>query len=111
MTTVAAPSAAHASELVVAIDGEMTIYRAVELKLLLIGALAHAGPIRVDLSKVTELDSAGVQLVMLARQLAECRHTELAFVAPSDTVREVFRLLGLEHLVAPSPVAAAQETA
>ena len=82
------------------IDGEMTIYRAKELKEALLAVLARPeGPRRIDLSKVTELDSAGVQLLVLVRHLADRAGRELDLVGHSAAVREVLALFNLEaHL-------------
>ena len=86
---------------ILVIEGEMTIYRATELKQTLLGALAQPGSIHVDLSAVTELDAAGVQLLMLARQLADGRQKELRLVAISPVVVEVLELLSLKAYLAP----------
>ena len=78
-----------------AIAGEMTIYRATELKQTLLAALERQSAVELDLSEVSELDTAGVQLLLLAKQLAQANGTELRFVGPSATVLEVFELLDL----------------
>jgi anti-anti-sigma regulatory factor len=49
------------------IEGELTIFRAMELKPVL---LAVPPVDEVDLSGVTDLDTAGVQLLMLAKKTA-----------------------------------------
>ena len=77
------------------IDGEMTIYRAAELKPVLLEALKPSADMDIDLSGVTEFDSAGVQLLMLAQREARAMQGELRLVAPSAAVREVFDLLDL----------------
>jgi anti-anti-sigma factor len=78
---------------VLRIEGEMTIYRAAELKQAL---LAEPAPLQIDLSGVSEIDTAGVQLLMLAHQSAQARQHELRLVAPSPAVIEVFGLLGVD---------------
>ena len=81
------------------IDGEMTIYRAAELKDVLYGAVqaavAEARALALDLSRVTEFDSAGIQLLLVARREAERQGQALRLVACSPAVREVFALTGL----------------
>lgn len=77
------------------LDGELTIYRAAELKAQLLEALEGAGALEVDLSGVTEIDSAGVQLLLLARRHAQSLGRELTLRAPSAAVLEVFELLDL----------------
>ena len=81
------------------VEGEMTIYRAVELKDAMLGALRRSGPVEVDLSRVTEIDSAGVQVLLLGKQLAGARHQELLVTAISPVVDEVLAFLNLRgHL-------------
>ncbi len=77
------------------IDGAMNIYRAAELKETLLAALPSSGPLEVDLSGVTELDSAGLQLLMLTKIAAQAQACELRLVAPSPAVLDVFDLLNL----------------
>jgi anti-anti-sigma factor len=90
------------------VEGEMTVYRAVELKDAMLGALRRPGPVEVDLSGVTELDSAGVQVLLLGKQLAGARHQELRVTAISPAVDEVLGLLNLRrHLGLVSPAEAA----
>jgi len=85
-----------------AVDGEMTIYRAAELKPALIDAVrAHAAP-ALDLSAVTEFDSAGLQLLLAARREAARLGKPFAIAGTSPAVREVFALLGLDFEGAPA---------
>ena len=81
---------------VMRVEGEMTIYRAAELKPALLDAVrAHAAP-ALDLSAVTEFDSAGLQLLLVARQEAARLGKRLAVSAASSAVRDVFALLGMD---------------
>ena len=50
------------------IEGEMTIYTAAQLYAELVPFLALASPLDIDLSQVTEIDGAGLQLLMLAKR-------------------------------------------
>ena len=80
------------------IDGEMTIYRAAELKQTLLDALdslAGQGALDIDLAGVTEIDTVGVQLLMLAKKTAGERQCELRLLAHSEAVTQVFELLNL----------------
>jgi anti-anti-sigma factor len=77
------------------IEGELTIYRAAELKQTLIDQLVAHPKLEIDLSGVTELDSAGVQLLMLAKQTARGAEREVTLVGHSPAVVEVFELLDL----------------
>ncbi|RRS04304.1 anti-sigma factor antagonist [Aquabacterium soli] len=78
-----------------AIEGEMTIYRAAELKDVLLTALRAPRPLEIDLAEVTDIDSAGVQLLMMAKQAARAQGTELRLVRHSPAVLDVFELLDL----------------
>lgn len=79
-----------------AVEGEMTIYRAAELKPALLDLVrAHAAPV-LDLSAVTEFDSAGLQLLLVARKEAARLGRRLAISAASHAVRDVFALLGID---------------
>lgn len=78
-----------------AVEGEMTIYRAAELKPVLLDAVRADGAAALDLAAVTEFDSAGVQLVLMARREAAALGKALTIVAASPAVRDVFAMLGL----------------
>lgn len=72
------------------IEGEFTIYRAMELK----SALFAEPPVtEIDLSAVTELDSSGLQLLMLAKKNALSQGRTLTLVKHSEAVIDVFELL------------------
>lgn len=73
----------------------MTIHRAGELRRLLEDALTPSGGIDVDLSRVSEIDSAGVQLIVAARKQAFADGKEMRIVAHSAAVAEVLELLDL----------------
>lgn len=75
------------------VDGEMTIYRANEVAQTLFAAVrAHAGDVSLDMSEVTEFDTAGLQLVLMARRVAEANGRRLDVVQPSECVSDVLRL-------------------
>ena len=80
---------------VIALDGELTIYRAAQLKPLLLAALPGTGPIELDLAEVTEVDTAGVQLLLLLRREALAAGRTLHLLNPSLAVAEAFELLDL----------------
>ncbi|HEY5958970.1 MAG TPA: STAS domain-containing protein [Polyangiaceae bacterium] len=78
------------------VEGEMTIYRATALKAELLAALQPNVDLAVDLSAVTELDTAGLQLLLLAHRTAKMRNGHVRFVALSSAVIEVIELLRLQ---------------
>lgn len=77
---------------VLLLQGELTIYRAAELKPLL---LADVLPQVVDVSGVTEIDSAGVQLLMQSKKMALQAQRPWRLVSCSEAVLEVVALLNL----------------
>jgi len=52
----------------VSLAGELTIYSVTEIKAGLAEAMASAGEIEVDLSGITEMDTAGLQLMLIAKR-------------------------------------------
>jgi anti-anti-sigma factor len=78
------------------IKDDMTIYNAQALKEIL---LAHCHPdiqvLQLDLSAVTEIDSAGVQLLLLLKAESQKRGFTLRLLSHSEAVIEVFELLKL----------------
>ncbi len=102
----------------VRVSGEMTIFSAAALKQPLLEALgkskARAGRkakspqggfalLGMDLSQVSEFDTAGLQLVLLARQAAANAGRTLVVTAASHIVRESFTLCGALGLLADAP--------
>ncbi|WBS01718.1 STAS domain-containing protein [Pseudoduganella sp. SL102] len=78
-----------------AVEGELTIYRAAELKDVLLDAVRERPAPAFDLSAVTEFDSAGLQLLLVARQEAAAQGKTLHVRGASAAVRDVFALLGV----------------
>jgi anti-sigma B factor antagonist len=74
------------------IEGELTIFRATELKPQI---LSSPAPQEIDLAGVTEIDTAGVQLLILAKREALAHQRELRLVGHSPQVMEVFELLNV----------------
>jgi anti-anti-sigma factor len=77
------------------LEGEVTIYTAHQTKQLLLDGLAQGQRVEADLSGVSEFDSAGLQLLLLAR--AETVRVQKPFhiVGSSPAVDEVMRLCHL----------------
>lgn len=89
------------------VDGEMTIYRAAEVAQTLFASVrAHAGDVHLDLSDVTEFDTAGLQLVLMARRLVEANGHCLEVVQPSECVAEVLKLCNVALTTDPTQAAA-----
>lgn len=80
---------------VLRIEGDMSIYRAAELKDILRAALDGATALEIDLSAVTECDTAGVQLLMLTKKMAQADRRELRLCAHSPAVLDALERLNL----------------
>lgn len=93
------------------LEGDLTIARAAELKPRLLDALG--GPVDVDLSGVTAIDGAGLQLLVMLSREAVRRSVPISWHAPSRAVRTALdrvRLHDPDGLL-PPPVAPAEATA
>jgi anti-sigma B factor antagonist len=82
------------------VTGEMTVYTASQIKQPLVDAIAD-GPtdVRLDLSGVSEFDTAGVQLLLLVHREALASGRSLMLGAESHIVREVLTLCGARGLL------------
>ena len=70
-----------------ALAEDLTIYHALEQKAQLLDALAGAAEVELDLSQVGEIDSAGLQLLILLKKEAQRAGKRVAIVAHSQPVR------------------------
>ncbi len=77
------------------IDGEMTIYSAAELKGALLDGLNRCEQLEINLSQVSEMDSAGLQLLYLVKREAAHLNRKLALVAHSPATLEVLDLYNM----------------
>lgn len=77
-----------------AVEGEMTIYTAAELKSELAPHLSK-GQIEIDLSQVSEMDSAGLQLLILAKREAMKDDRVLHLSGHSQAVLEVLDICNM----------------
>lgn len=73
-------------------ESEMTIYTAGEFKASLEQALAGCERLEIDLAEVSEMDTAGLQLLLAARRKAENSGKALCLKGHSEAVRQVFEL-------------------
>lgn len=80
---------------VLQIDGDMTIYTAAELKDELIRHISTPGEMEMDLSNVGEMDSAGLQLLILAKREAARMNNMLSFNRHSRAVLDVINLCNM----------------
>ena len=78
-----------------AISQDLTIYHALEQKTQLLDALNESQALELDLSQVVEIDTAGLQLLLLAKREANKAGKRMTLTAHSPVVRE---LIEFTHL-------------
>lgn len=78
------------------VDGEMTINTALELKNALLGPLTDCNGLEMNLAEVSEIDSAGVQLMILLKTEAQAAGKVLRITGHSPAVLEILDLYDLE---------------
>lgn len=74
------------------IDGEMTIYTVAALKNEIEYALGGRSALEIDLSAVSQIDSAGLQLMLMAKRLPG---KAVSFTAHSPAVLQMLELANL----------------
>lgn len=78
------------------IDGEMTIYTAAEYKTQLLDQLEDCEELELNLSEVAEMDSAGLQILLVLKREAEAAGRHLRLINHSRAVYEVLELLNMQ---------------
>jgi anti-anti-sigma factor len=81
---------------VIRVSGEITIYSAAPFSTALFAAL-HAGTetCLVNVSDVSEVDTTGVQILLMAKRACEARKVRFALLDPSAVMQESLDLLRL----------------
>jgi anti-anti-sigma factor len=93
------------------VSGELTMHHAETIAPLLLASLPTDGSTaQLDLSDVSEIDTAGLQLIMAAHRETVNRFASLTIVAASQAVRETLELFRQGSLLAPPAPAAAPES-
>lgn len=77
------------------IDGDLTIYEAEAFQQALTPLLDQEGILELDLGRVSEIDSAGVQLLLLLKRERGKADLETHLINHSDAVLDVFQLMDL----------------
>ncbi|MGE5468400.1 MAG: lipid asymmetry maintenance protein MlaB [Ignavibacteria bacterium] len=77
------------------IEHDLTIYNAVETKRLLLDAVRARKTLELDLSRVGEMDTAGFQLLVLAKREAQHLDRTLRIVAHSPAVLETIEFYNM----------------
>ena len=74
---------------------DLTIYHALEQKHMLLDALGSTDELELDLMQVGEIDTAGLQLLILLKKEAQRTGKHLSIVAHSQSVRAVIDFCNL----------------
>lgn len=89
----AKPPSGDARRLV--LETDLTIYNAAEHKRALLDALGQAKVVELDLARVGEIDSAGLQVLLLAKRESLAAGRDLRIVAHSPAVQELLDFLNV----------------
>lgn len=76
-------------------SSEMTIYNAMDNKSRLMELMAQSDQLEIDLSKIRQIDSSGLQLLIMAKLEAEANQKTISLTGHSDSVVEVIDLCNL----------------
>ena len=77
------------------LNGDLTIYHSVEIKKRLINAIRGGAVLELDLSQVGEMDTAGFQLLALAKRESLDLGHALRIIGHSPAVREVIEFFNM----------------
>ena len=82
---------------------ELTVQQIRDFGASLLASLRMGQALKVDLSRVQHLDTAGLQLLLLARREAGGMGLPLDYVAPASIVVETLQFCGLTDVLKASP--------
>ena len=90
---------------------DLTIYHALEQKTALLDALAASDALELDLMHIGEIDTAGLQLLILLKKEAQKAGKRVSIVAHSQAVRAVIDFCNLAAELGDPLIIAAAEAA
>lgn len=93
----------HAFKL--SIEGEMTVFMVDELKEAILPVIAHFREIEIDLSQISEIDRAGLLLMVAMKLEAITWGRDLYFTGHSEPVMEMLGLCDFGNLFDAHPMA------
>ena len=94
-----------------AINGEFTIYTAADWRERLLNAVVGQSDVELDLSEVSEIDTAGLQLLILSKREAARLNKSVTIVAHSPAVRQTLDFCQLAKFFGDPVVITAHEKA
>lgn len=77
------------------IEGDMSIYHAVDLKKCILENLPGSEAAEFDLNGVSDMDTAGAQLLMFALREGRAGKTPVRIIAHSSATKRIFDLYNL----------------
>ena len=77
------------------LEGEITIYQVAELKQQIFAVINDTQELEINLAQVTEIDSAGIQLLMFIKKQRLIFGKPLALTEHSKVVLDLFELMNL----------------
>jgi len=95
----------------IAINEDMTIYNAATQKPMLLEALANCEELDLDLSQVSEMDTAGFQILLLTKREALKASKTVRLTAHSKSVTELLDLYNMASYFGDPMVIPAKEHA
>jgi anti-sigma B factor antagonist len=99
MSTIAMFTCLEPRANVLTLFGELTLSHSKEIHARLFSALGRNPALEVDLLNVTQIDTAGLQLLMLLHREALASDKQLRWLGFSLVVQEAFELLDLSELL------------
>jgi anti-anti-sigma factor len=91
--------------------GEMTVESALQLKNRIVDAIERTAELTLRLSDVTAIDTAGMQLLLMARQHARQAGKRVRFEVPSQAILDLVSLYNLGELLDDTAAADGGKTA
>jgi len=79
----------------ISIDGEMSVFTIRDIATRLLEPLSNGVGMEIDLTGVTEIDSAGLQLMIAVKKMASDHELPLRFVGHSSSVIRILDLCDL----------------
>jgi anti-anti-sigma factor len=76
-------------------EGELTIFTAADLKAQLVAALETSPELEINLSQISEMDSAGLQLLIAAKNECQAKNGSLRLTGHSPAVMEVLDICNM----------------
>jgi anti-sigma B factor antagonist len=93
------------------LENDLTIYNAPEHKRALLEALDQAKVVELDLARVGEIDSAGLQVLILAKRESLAQGKNLRIVAHSTAVSELLDFFNMASYFGDPLVISARDNA